>query len=64
MNDLLLIGGEATPELGADVAGAKAANLSRMAAMGLPVPPAFVIPTSLCAAISAGDRDAGRRLEV
>ena len=63
MNDLLLIGGEATPELGADVAGAKAANLSRMAAMGLPVPPAFVIPTSLCAAISAGDRDAGRRLD-
>jgi hypothetical protein len=31
-----------------------AINLARMAALGLPVPPAFVLPVSLCAAIVAG----------
>jgi len=35
----------------AEVIGAKAAHLSRVAALGLPVPPAFVLPISLCAAI-------------
>ena len=30
--------------------GAKAANLARMAGLGLPVPPAFVVPIELCAA--------------
>lgn len=35
---------EATPEL----VGNKAAGLIRIAAAGLPVPPAFVLPTSLC----------------
>ncbi len=38
--------------------GAKAANLARMAELGLPVPPAFVLPVGLCAAIVAGDRRA------
>ena len=37
-------GDELTPEL----AGAKAAELWRMSRLGLPVPPAFVLPTTLC----------------
>jgi pyruvate,orthophosphate dikinase len=46
----------------ADAIGAKAANLARMASLGLPVPPAFVIPVDLCAGIVAGDAHAERRL--
>jgi pyruvate,orthophosphate dikinase len=46
----------------ADVVGAKAANLARMAALGLPVPPAFVLPVPLGAALLAGDADAEHRL--
>lgn len=34
--------------LGPEELGFKAYNLSRMAALGLPVPPAFVLPTSWC----------------
>ena len=44
----------------ADVVGAKAANLARMTALGLPVPPAFVLPVDLCAAIVSGE---GRAME-
>lgn len=44
------IGGTST-EHSVEVIGAKAANLARMAALGLPVPPAFVLPVKLCAAI-------------
>ncbi len=39
----------------AEIVGGKAANLARMAALGLPVPPAFVLPISLCAAMVKGD---------
>jgi len=39
----------------AETIGAKAANLERMAALGLPVPPAFVLPIELCAAAVRGD---------
>lgn len=46
----------------ADVVGAKAANLARMAALGLPVPPAFVLPIGLCAAIAEGDKRARQEL--
>ncbi len=46
----------------AEIVGAKAANLARMAALGLPVPPAFVLPVELCGAIVDGDPDARRRL--
>jgi pyruvate,orthophosphate dikinase len=46
----------------ADVVGAKAANLSRMTALGLPVPPAFVLPVKLCAAIVSGDSHAKQEL--
>jgi len=44
-----------TPE----TVGNKAANLARMAALGLPVPSAFVLPIKLCSAIVAGDSQAG-----
>jgi pyruvate, orthophosphate dikinase len=43
----------------AELVGAKAANLARVAALGLPVPPAFVLPVELCAAIA--ECDAGAR---
>jgi pyruvate,orthophosphate dikinase len=42
-------GGPSRPA-GAEVVGGKAANLIRMAEAGLPVPPAFVLPTSQCRA--------------
>jgi pyruvate,orthophosphate dikinase len=42
----------------AETVGAKAANLARMAALGLPVPPAFVLPVSLCAVVVAGEPEA------
>ncbi|MGJ4895371.1 MULTISPECIES: PEP/pyruvate-binding domain-containing protein [unclassified Bradyrhizobium] len=42
--------------------GAKAANLARMAALDLPVPPAFVLPVQLCADVVAGKGHATRQL--
>jgi pyruvate, orthophosphate dikinase len=42
--------------------GAKAANLERMAALGLPVPPAFVLPIRLCTAAVRGDPDVAGKL--
>ena len=49
------IGYGATGQYPADLVGGKAANLARMAALGLPVPPAFVLPISLCTATLNGD---------
>ena len=46
----------------AELVGNKAANLARMAALGLPVPPAFVLPIELCAAIARGDPHAQSKL--
>jgi pyruvate,orthophosphate dikinase len=46
----------------AETVGAKAANLAHMAALSVPVPPAFVLPVELCAAIVRGDPGAGRTL--
>jgi pyruvate, orthophosphate dikinase len=43
-----------------DEIGAKAANLARMAALGLPVPPAFVVPIAVCA--GAKETNGERRL--
>ena len=43
--------------------GSKAAGLALMAAAGVPVPPAFVLPVSLCAGINAGDPEAARELD-
>jgi pyruvate, orthophosphate dikinase len=40
--------------------GAKASILARVAELGLPVPPAFVLPIELGAAMSAGDKEAER----
>jgi len=42
---------ELTPEM----AGSKATELWRMSRLGLNVPPAFVVPTSLCAAVNRND---------
>jgi pyruvate,orthophosphate dikinase len=42
----------------AEEIGAKAANLDQVARLGIPVPPAFVLPIDLCAAIVSGDAGA------
>lgn len=55
---IVRIGDGSTGDVSADVIGAKAFNLARMAALGLPVPPAFVLPVDLCAAVIDGDRKA------
>jgi pyruvate,orthophosphate dikinase len=59
---IIRIGDGHAEECRADVIGAKAANLARMAALGLPVPPAFVLPIELCAAIARGDPGAKQDL--
>jgi len=42
----------------AELGGSKAALLARMSQLGLNVPPAFVLPTTLCARVNAGDASA------
>ncbi len=42
--------------------GAKSANLAKMAAVGLPVPPAFVLPIKLCAVTNAKDWHAEQKV--
>ncbi|MES2193421.1 MAG: PEP/pyruvate-binding domain-containing protein [Pseudomonadota bacterium] len=59
---IVRIGGVSTEQHSAEAIGAKAANLARMAALGLPVPPAFVLPVKLCAAIIDGEGHAERHL--
>ena len=71
----LFIGeGEACATLDPELTGSKAAMLGRMASLGLRVPPAFVLPTTLCrpvcedrpqaqAALTDGLRQGIRRLE-
>ena len=59
---IVRIGGGSTELHSADAIGAKAANLARMAALGLPVPPAFVLPVKLCAHIIGNDAHAERDL--
>src|SRR5208282_1934873 len=49
------IGDGAAEQYSAELVGNKAANLARVAALGLPVPPAFVLPIDLCAASLSGD---------
>ena len=56
------IGGETAEQYPAEIVGGKAANLARMAALGLPVPPAFVLPISLCAATVNGEASAAQDL--
>ncbi len=50
--------GGAPKTLSAALYGSKAAELARINSMRLPVPPAFVLPTSLCAPVIAGDPNA------
>ncbi|MEW6644846.1 MAG: PEP/pyruvate-binding domain-containing protein [Pseudomonadota bacterium] len=57
---IVRIGDGSAPACSAETVGAKAANLARMAALGLPVPPAFVLPVKLCAAV-INDEPAARR---
>jgi pyruvate,orthophosphate dikinase len=59
---IVRVGDGSTERHSAEAIGAKAANLTRMAALGLPVPPAFVLPVKLCAAIIDNDAHAERRL--
>lgn len=59
---IVRIGGGSRELPSAEEIGAKAANLARMAALGLPVPPAFVLPVGLCADIVAGKAHAMRDL--
>ncbi len=56
------IGGQSTELHTADEIGAKAANLARMAALGLPVPPAFVLPIKLCADVIVKEAHAEQHL--
>jgi pyruvate, orthophosphate dikinase len=60
--DIVVIGRHSAQLQPASEIGAKAANLARMAASGIAVPPAFVLPVALCAAIVRGDHDARREL--
>ncbi|WP_029002535.1 PEP/pyruvate-binding domain-containing protein [Azorhizobium doebereinerae] len=60
---IVRIGNGSTEQPTPETVGAKAANLARMAVLGLPVPPAFVLPVGLCAAIVRGERDARERME-
>ncbi|MHC2254954.1 pyruvate,orthophosphate dikinase [Bradyrhizobium embrapense] len=59
---IVCIGGGSTALHPAEEIGAKAANLARMAALGLAVPPAFVLPVGLCADIIGGRTAAERHL--
>lgn len=59
---IVRIGDGSAERHSAQTIGAKAANLSHMAAIGLPVPPAFVLPIGLCAAVVAGDTQARQRV--
>lgn len=46
----------------AELVGSKAAMLARMASLGLRVPPAFVLPTSLCGPLNEGRVEAEQAL--
>jgi pyruvate,orthophosphate dikinase len=60
-NEVYVLGcGKPLRPASAEVVGGKAANLIRMAEAGLPVPPAFVLPTAHCRAYL----QQGRRLPV
>jgi pyruvate,orthophosphate dikinase len=58
-----LIGGRDARRLDPARAGGKAAGLSRMAALGLPVPAAFVLPADLCRPVIDGDPRALARVD-
>jgi pyruvate,orthophosphate dikinase len=53
----------ADAELTPEIAGGKAAELWRMSQLGLNVPPAFVLPTTLCAAVNRCEPQALEAME-
>lgn len=55
---LFIASGAAAPAVTPELAGSKAAELWHMARLGLDVPPAFVLPTTLCAGVNAGESSA------
>ena len=55
---LLIARNASSPLVAPEIGGSKAAQLWHMAQLGLDVPPAFVLPTTLCAAVNAGDKEA------
>src|SRR5512134_1729711 len=59
---IVRIGDDSSKRHSGEAVGAKAANLARMAALGLPVPPAFVLPVRLCAAVLDGEAQARQKL--
>jgi hypothetical protein len=54
-------GGSAGPILASHV-GSKAAELARLSALRLPAPPAFVLPTTLCGGVIAGEEEATKAM--
>jgi pyruvate,orthophosphate dikinase len=54
---------DASSDATAELVGSKAAQLARMSRLGLPVPPAFVMPTSLCDGVNRKDGAALRALK-
>lgn len=63
MVSIVRIGAGSSELAPAEEIGAKAAILARVASAGVTVPPAFVLPISLGAAIASGDHDAKRALK-
>jgi len=59
---IVRVGAGSTERPGAAMVGAKVANLARVTALGLPVPPAFVLPIELCAAIVRREPQARKEL--
>jgi pyruvate,orthophosphate dikinase len=58
-------GGKAEGKAGLrDLLGGKGANLAEMANLGLPVPPGFTIPTSVCVYYYANDKTYPKELKV
>ena len=60
--DIIRIGEPSNTKHSPELIGAKAANLERMAALGLPVPPAFVLPIEFCTAAVRGDTHVAEKL--
>jgi len=54
---------DASSDANAELVGSKAAQLARMGRLGLPVPPAFVMPTSLCRGVNQKDGGALQALK-
>src|ERR1019366_5176524 len=57
---VFVVPADASSDATAELVGSKAAQLARMSRLGLPVPPAFVMPTSLCNGVNQKDAAAGQ----